>query len=227
MNSHCPVPVYLIFDALAVLSRSDSCFSDGNLGSPYANVDGDVAFLKQIPFELVYHNTRFDPSERDQIVHRRNAEVLVPRKMGLVSLRFIGCRSDAEYKTLLHLLSPETRSIWVSKIGVLSNLQLFHQEWTFVEQVDMNTEQIVFRFNHSSRTPGPFDTHVEIDEAATGMKYHWRNEAYQCNRVLTLSLSSLRDPSGYTARLFLDDHLAYADRFQGDDLPSSRQSHSR
>ena len=139
--------------------------------------------------------------------------------MGLVSLRFIGCRSDAEYKTLLHLLSPETRSIWVSKIGVLSNLQLFHQEWTFVEQVDMNTEQIIFRFNHSSRTPGPFDTHVEIDEAATGMKYHWRNEAYQCNRVLTLSLSSLRDPSGYTARLFLDDHLAYADRFQGDDLP--------
>ncbi len=30
-NSHCPVPVYLMFDALSVLSRSDSRFSDGNL----------------------------------------------------------------------------------------------------------------------------------------------------------------------------------------------------
>ena len=219
MNSHCPVPVYLIFDALAVLSRSDSFFSDGNLGSPYANVYGDVSFLKQIPFASVYHNTRFDRSERDQIVHHRHAEVLVPQRMGLENLRFIGCRSDAEHKSLLHLLPLEIRSHWVSKIGVLASLQLFHREWTFVEQVDMSTERIIFRFNRSSRTPGPFDAHVEIDEAATGKTYHWRNEVYQCNQELTLSLSNLQDSSDYTARLYLDEHLAYSNRFQDDDLP--------
>ena len=218
-NSHCPVPVYLIFSALTVLSRSDSCFSDGNMGSPQANVHTDVSSLEQIPFNLVYHDTWFGPSERDQIVHHRNAEVLVPQRMGLDSLRLIGCRSDAEYKTLLHLLPPETYSRWVSRVGALSSLQLFHQEWTFVEQVDMNAERIVFRFNRSSRTPGPFDAHVEIDEAATRQKYHWRNGAYECNRELTLPLSNLHDSSDYTARLFLDDHLAHADRYQDDDLP--------
>ena len=219
LNSHCPVPVYLIFDALAVLSRADSCFSDGNLGSPYSSGRGDVSFLKQIPFDLVYHDTWFDPSERGQIVHHRNSEVLVPRRMGLESLRFIGCRSDAEYKTLLHLLPPETLSRWVDKLGIRPNLQLFNRKWTFVEQVDVSTEKIVFHFNRTSLTPGPFDAHVEINEAATGMKYHWRNEAYQCNRVLTLSLPSLRDPSDYSASLYLDDQLAYADRFQDDYLP--------
>lgn len=218
-NSHCPVPVYLIFDALAVLSRANSCFSDGNLGSSYPKVDRTVSFLQQIPFEFVYHDTRFDQSERNQIVYHRHAEVLVPQRMSLDGLWHIVCRSDAEYKTLLHLLSPETRSSWVSKIGVLSSLQLFHQQWTFVEQVDMSTQRIAFRFNRSTCTPGPFDTRVEIEETETAMKYHWHNEAYQCNQELTLSLSSLRDPSDYTARLFLDDHLAYEDRFQGDDLP--------
>ena len=219
LNSHCPVPVYLIFDALAVLSRTDSCFSDGNLGSANANVYEDVSFLDQIPFDLVYHDTRFDRSERDRVVHHRNAEVLVPQRMGLESLRYIGCRSDAEYKTLLHLLPPGTRSRWVDKLGVRPNLQLFNRKWTFVEEVDTNTDKIVFRFNRNSFTPGPFDARFEIEITATGMKYQWRDAAYQCNQLLVVSLANLGNPSDYTARLFLDDQLAYANRYQGDDLP--------
>ena len=219
LNSHCPVPVYLIFDALAVLSRTDSCFSDGNLGSANANVYEDVSFLEQIPFDLVYHDTRFDRSERDQVVDHRNAEVLVPQRMGLESLRYIGCRSDAEYKTLLHLLPPGTRSRWVDKLGVRPNLQLFNRKWTFVEEVDTNTDKIVFRFNRNSFTPGPFDARFEIEITATGMKYQWRDAAYQCNQLLVVSLANLGNPSDYTARLFLDDQLAYANRYQGDDLP--------
>ena len=219
LNSHCPVPVYLIFDALAVLSRTDSCFSDGNLGSANANVYEDMSFLEQIPFDLVYHDTRFDRSERDQVVYHRNAEVLVPQRMGLESLRYIGCRSDAEYKTLLHLLPPGTRSRWVDKLGVTPNLQLFNRKWTFVDEVDTNTDKIVFRFNRNSFTPGPFDARFEIEITATGMKYQWRDAAYQCNQLLVVSLANLGNPSDYTARLFLDDQLAYANRYQGDDLP--------
>ena len=218
-NSHCPVPVYLMFDAFSVLSRSDSRFSDGNLASPYTKVYRDVSFLEQVPFELVYHDSRFGPAERDQIVPRRHAEVLVPERMELDCVRFIVCRSDAEYKTLLHLLPTDTLSQWGSKIGVMAGLQLFHQEWTFVETVDMSTDRIAFRFNRSSCTPGPFDVQVEIVETATGRKYHWRNESYQCNQELTLTLSNIRDSSDYTASLYLDDHLAYASRYQDDDLP--------
>ncbi len=219
-NSHCPVPIYLIFDAAVVLSRTDSHFSDGNLSSSLTKVDSDVSFLGQIPFDLVYHSERFDESDRQEIVRRRHAEVLVPRRMELDGLRSIVCRSDAEYKTLLQLLSPESHSRWARKIGVLAGLQLFHREWTFVEQVDMDSQRIVFRFNRSSRTPSPFNASVEIEETLTGRRYHWQDSEFSCDRELPLHLSNLRDPSDYAAHLFLDGQLAFSNRYQEyDDLP--------
>ena len=218
-NSHCPVPVYLIFDSLAVLSRADSCFSDGNLGSAHANASQEVSFLRQVPFDLVYHDSSFDPQDRDQIVHHRNAEVLVPQRLGLEGLRHIICRSDAEYETLLHLLPPGTRSRWVSKLGVRPNLQLFNRKWTFVEQVAMSSKAIALRFNKSSITPGPFEARLTLEETATGTKYGWRSNQCQCYQDLELPITILRSPSDYSVSLFLDDQLAYANRFQADYLP--------
>ena len=218
-NSHCPVPVYFIFNAVAVLSHADCRFSDGNLGSDYANVESSVSFLKQIPFNVVYHDTWFNPLERDQIVHHRNAEVLVPQRMGLESLLSIGCRSDAEYKTLLHLLPSGVHSRWVDKVGVRTKLHLFNRKWTFVEQAEMNSERIIFRFNRNSSTPGPFDARVELTDPETGQRYHWHDGEYQAKNTLTLQLHQLRNPFDYTVRLFLDDQLAYANRYQADDLP--------
>ena len=216
-NSHCPVPVYLIFDSVALLSRADCHFSDGNLSSTYVNVENDITFLKQIPFELVYHVGWFDRSDPENIVHHRNAEVLIPQRIGLENLRYIGCRSSAEYEMLLHLLPPNARSRWIEKIGLAR--RLFNRKWTFVEQVEMSSEQIVFRFNRSTQTPGPFNAKVILEEAISGPQDYWNDDEYQCNRTLHLSLSSLRSPLDYTVRLFLDDHLAYANRYQEDDLP--------
>ncbi|MDE2939407.1 MAG: DUF4433 domain-containing protein [Chloroflexota bacterium] len=121
LQSHCPVPVYLIFDALSVISRADSHFTDGNAGAAASNPSNEVNYLKQIPFNLVYHDSAFPPEERYKIVYHRNAEVMVPKRIGLESLRFIGCRSSAEYETLLHLLSPGVRSRWVDKKGSVLN----------------------------------------------------------------------------------------------------------
>ena len=168
---------------------------------------------------MVYHDSRFDPIERNQIVYRRNAEVLVPERMGLESVRFIGCRSDAEYETLLHLLPKGTRSRWVSMIGVRPNLRLFNKGWTFVEQTEMSDDQLIFRFNPNTRTPGPFDVRVELTNQVTGQRYSWQDNGYRCRNSLTISLHRLSNPFDYTVRLFLDDQLAYANRYQSDDLP--------
>ena len=219
LGSHCPVPVYLIFDALSVLSRADSLFTDGNLGAVGAMPNGEVEFLKQIPFRIVYHDSAFGPADRGQIVYHRNAEVLVPKQMGLDSLRHIACRSGAEYETLLHLLPPRTRSRWADKIGARSNLHLFYRQWNFVEQAEMSEEMLIFRFNRNSKTPGPFDARVALEEAKTRRKYQWRSEDYRCAKDLTLSLTSMQNPSDYTVRFFLDGQLAYANRYQTDDLP--------
>ena len=218
MDSHCPVPVYLVFDALAVLSRADCRFSNGNLGAAGATAGDDIPFLKQIPFDMVYHDARFDPPERDRIVHHRNAEVLVPERMGLESLRYIGCRSPAEYETLLHLLS-EIRSRWKEKIGVRPELGLFKRWWTFVERVEMSDEKLIFRFNRNTKTPGPFDARVALVETGTRQRLDWRDSEYQANNTLPLMLHDMGNPRDYTVRLSLDGNLAYAARYQGDALP--------
>ena len=219
LQSHCPVPVYLIFDAIPVISMAESQFTDGNAGVAGVNPSKDVNYLERIPFHLVYHDSAFLPAERSVIVYHRNAEVMVPNKVGLETLRFIGCRSSAEYETLLHLLPPGVRSRWIDKIGVRPEHRLFHQYWTFVDRCELSAESIIFRFNPSTKTPGPFHARVEITDPGTGKRYSWERQDYRCNNRITLSLQQVLNPLDYTVRLTLDGQLAYANRYQAEDLP--------
>ena len=78
-GAHCPVPIYFCFDALNVLSRDDCEFSDGNMGSLRAQHSDSENFFAIIPFQLVYHSGSIYPEEnKDEIIFRRHAEVLVP-----------------------------------------------------------------------------------------------------------------------------------------------------
>lgn len=217
LNSHCPVPVYLLFDALEVLSRADSLFTSGNLGSPQTIPSGDIEILKQIPFDTVYHSGYFNPAVPNDITYHRNAEVLVPKRLTLNSLRAIGCRSTAEHETLLYLLPPNTLSRWVDKIHILPGL--FNRKWTFVEQVEKSNEQVIFRFNRSSETPGPFDARAELTDQGTRGRNSWIDPEHLCRNDLALPVNHLSNPPDYTVHLFLDDQLAYANRYQEEDLP--------
>ena len=222
-GAHCPVPVYLLFDASSVLSEAESLFTHGNLASSHTIPTGSMGSFQQIPFDLVYHDTWFGPAERASIVHHRNAEVLVAKRLGLEAVQMIRCRSQAEYETLLHLLPPGTLARWVSKIGVQPSLRLFHNRWTFVERVEMSPRELIFRFNKGTKTPGPFDARVEITELPTTSpkRYSWHDEQFQTgpDGVLNIALHRLQNPQDYTMRLFLDQQLAFASRYQEEDLP--------
>ena len=220
LHSHCPVPVYLLFRAHNVLSRADCLFTDGNVASgtiPMTNIDD----LRQIPFEIVYHDSWFGPNDRSTIVYHRNAEVLIPERLELGAVWAIVCRSQAEYDTLVYLLPPSVRVRWVSKIVVQPNWRLFHNRWTFVQQVEMSNQRLLFRFNKDSETPGPFNARVEIIEPLMNPSrlYSWHNSELQAKDSQGLNLSKLRNPQDYTVSFFLDDQLAFADRYQEDFLP--------
>lgn len=115
-GAHCPVPVFLCFDAFQVLSRDDTLFSNGNIGSHRATISLERDFFRSIPFQWVFHNGAFRPEERDEIVFRRNAEALVPHRLPLTpALKFIACRSAAERQTLLHLLPRRAPEVGTSR----------------------------------------------------------------------------------------------------------------
>ena len=219
-NAHCPVPVYLLFKADEVLSKTDCLFTDGNVAAgttPMATIDE----LRQIPFNLVYHDSWVDQHNRSTIVYHRNAEVLVSQRLGLGAVRAIVCRSQAEYDTLVYLLPPSVRVRWVSKIVVQPNWHLFHNRWTFVQQVEMSNHRLLFRFNKDTATPGPFDARVEIIEPLLNhpLRYRWHRSEFQAKDALGLNLSNLRNPQDYAVSFFLDDQLAFASRYQEEGLP--------
>lgn len=115
-GAHCAIPIFLLFDSYEILSRDDSRFSNGNLGHKNVVVESSLDFLKNLPFEKVYHDrTIFDEDVREITFHK-NAEVLIPDELDLSSLRYIVCRSEAEKETLINLLDEDTRLKWLSKI---------------------------------------------------------------------------------------------------------------
>lgn len=217
-NCHCPMPVVFVLDAEKVLTREDSQFSNGNLASN-AQVGRTAEFLANIPFQTVYHDTWFTPEERGTIIFHRHAEVIVPNEMDLDAVRFIGCRTQAEYQTLLHLLTPAAAVRWSRRIGLGVKANLHYRHWNFVEEANLDSKGCVFSFNPSPKVAGPFDVRAELVEETSGKTYHWRQEGMTINKSVSIGLQNLEHPERYTVQLMLDGRIAYANRFAPDDLP--------
>ena len=220
LGAHCPVPVYLLFSAYQVLGRRDSLFTEGNLATG-VQPGRTIGQLGEMPFELIYHDTRFEPQDRSTIVFHRNAEVLIPQRLSLSNVRHILCRSQAEYETLRNLLPSRIWDRWAGKVGVVPQLNLFHYRWSFVEQVELADDHVLFRFNQATETPGPFCARVAIDvtSAEGSSRYRWARDEFMVHDVLRLSLDKIGNPTDYSVSLYLDDHLAYKGRHEADDLP--------
>jgi hypothetical protein len=215
-GAHCPIPVYFCFDGLTVLALDETEFSDGNMGSARASHSGEREFFLNIPFHLVFHNRWFTPDERDEIVFRRHAEVLVPGSLPLdPALKFIACRSVAERQTLLHLLPASLHRQWAPHIR-LGERGLFERRWTFVEEVVVVDDQVIFHFNPNTQTPGPFQVSFSYREAGESSERTWKGEQATLNNLLRIRIPSA---VGGIATLRLDDALAFAGALKFEDLP--------
>jgi hypothetical protein len=154
-KAHCPIPISLLFDSREILSRKDSKFSNGNLGSSSAKIYQRADSFKKLSFEKIYHTggVGFTPD----ITFHRNAEVLVPYEVDLRSLKYIICRSEAEKQTLQSLLGHIGWLQW-SHIVKLELFPIFNKTWLYVEKVEFNQAAVVIHFNETILSrKGPFN----------------------------------------------------------------------
>ncbi len=214
-GAHCPVPVFFCFDTLGILSMDESEFSNGNMASIDVEHHSDREFFLSIPFQYVFHNSWFSSDMRHTIVFHRNAEVLVPHRLPLKPhLKFIACRSAAERQTLLHFLPPRFRRSWSPLIRI-GESGFFERKWTFIEEVVVVDDKVVFRFNPSTITPGPFTVRMTYQESGSTQVLQWEGAN------LLRSARQVRIPNAIRGevRLYLDDTLAFADTLIFEDLP--------
>lgn len=212
-GAHCPAPIVMLFDAADVLTRQGTKFSDGNLAAGSSLIGEDAAFLRKIPFQKVYHSKPLmDEATKHNILYHRQAEVIIPRELDLSALRFIGCRSQAEYETLIHMLSPQDRQKWSGLIALGTTRSLHFKNWTFVEQVDMSEDQITIRFNPSTLTPEPFLIEVIVTDV-NKKKYKWEKANYKAALDQKVKFS-LPNKSEYRVSIKLDGRVAYANYYR-------------
>ncbi len=216
--AHCPVPIYFLFDSSSILSRTDCMFSEGNLAST-PKVFSSAADLDQIPFEYVYHDSPLSDTEKGVVTFHRNAEVIIPKYLNLNALKFIVCRSQAEYETLLHLLPTNAVKRWSGRIILDSRSHVFFKRWVYLESVELRDSKAVFKFHQQPQYAGDFLARVTFYDTLTDITYYWEEDELTANGQLEIPLGDIAPLSDYTVRLTLDDNIAYANRYEEYTLP--------
>ncbi|MCL5996063.1 MAG: DUF4433 domain-containing protein [Chloroflexi bacterium] len=217
-GAHCPVPIYFCFSAFEVLTRDDALFSNGNIGSYKATISQEREFFRAIPFQWVFHSGAFTSDKRDEIIFRRNAEVLVPNRLALSpSLKFIACRSAAERQTLLHLLPTRSRQKW-DKLIRIDSQGLYERRWTFVEEVVTvsDSRRVVIRLNPGITINGPFHVRFEYREHDNSAQFLRERDFEGLPAIVQVNVS---EAVYGEAKLWLDDSLAFQDIINFSDIP--------
>lgn len=218
LNAHCPMPVAFLFDAKHVLGKVGTRFSDGSLASGRARVGDDASFLRQLPFRTIHHNTWFTSDERDEIIFRRQAEVIVPMQLPLLGLRYVFVRSTAEYETFFTLPERDERvtstayQMMRPLTRVNSRASLFHNRWTYVERIDVIDGFARITFNPSTETPGPFTATFTWEDVTPGDISTETGTDVLANRTHWYSIPASFREHSFWFTLRLDGDLAYSGR---------------
>jgi len=144
-NAHCPVPVFLLFDFVKLLSSEKVFFSGGNLASKGVDVYSNIEDLERLEFNYIYHREPL-PSDslKKHIQYCRHAEVLVPYQVDIDSfLKYIYVRSQAEKETLLYSLDEEVAKQLNNKIIIFSKDGLFWAKEFFINSVTLKENKII------------------------------------------------------------------------------------
>lgn len=100
-NIHIPMPVYLLFDEELILLDSTE-FSDGNATS--SKIDNTSSFFSHIDWDSVFHDTWFEPEDRNYIINKRQAELLSSEPVSINKyLKKIIFRCEADKKRAINV----------------------------------------------------------------------------------------------------------------------------
>lgn len=208
-GSHCPVPIFFLFDLLQLIVREDCLFSDGNLARlGFDALCSSADELATFDFSKIYHDTWVSQENLRDMVSHQNAELVIPNELDLSALKLIYCRSAAERETLLYLLPTKIRNAWSHKIAVASTATIFYRKWAFVETAALSKDGTVLSFSPDPEYAGPFELRLlrkigNPKETITGN--------FSANRTLPIKFPS--NILKYDFEVYLDDNLAYAGSF--------------
>jgi len=212
-ESHCPVPIFFLFDSKAILTRSDCQFSEGNLATLGVNgLRSSAEDLFSFNFKMIYHDS---PHNDSSITFHKNAEVVIPNELDLLALKYIVCRSPAERESLLNLLPTEIFVKWSPKILIDTKANFFSRKWVYVQTADLTSKYAAIDFSPDVIQASPFLLTAKLK----GNREKLIERAnFSANKKIVFEF--VEDVFIYQIEVKLDENLVYSGRFDGsDDIP--------
>ena len=215
LGAHCPVPIFMLFDFVALLAQDDTQFSTGNMATGSVSFGSSQADFDKIDFALVYHRgSTWGHPHASTITFHRHAEVLVPVRLPTSGIKKIVCRSHPERWTLLHLLGKKLSKQYENLVEVQAS-NFFEREWAFVDEVTPEEGSLKFRFHPPSGYSDPMKVEFKYEDT----KHIWTltNEQHVMRKAFGVDLRNAL-PTGI-ASLRIEGHLAFRDHVTLSDDP--------
>jgi len=185
--NYASIPVYLLFDLEAIILQPNARFADGNPEHTKKTYK-TPAYFRDLPFEQIYHDSWFMPDEREEIMRYREAQVLIPDRLGLEALQLIWLRSPAEYETLHHLMPPQVWAQWRDKITARTDYHLFNNKRVYVQNAALEADKVQLRFNDCQvdcQQPFLGSAVIQYDD---GDAVQWHDDQFLPERDLIINL---------------------------------------
>ncbi|MEL4029716.1 DarT ssDNA thymidine ADP-ribosyltransferase family protein [Caldifermentibacillus hisashii] len=224
LQAHCPIPVFFLFDINKLLKKTNTYFSHESLASHYEvpiyNYLNSYEEFTNAPFYHIYHYNSIPyemPFEdRQAIVKRRQAEIIVKDECDLVDLKRIYCRNINELETLKALLTPSVSEKYNDIIKVPKNPScFFNNDYLQVRKVFFKDRQLFIKWKTNGRNNTLFNFRfkiTEIDsekEICNGKEFNYNPYNHNQQRIFWKTKAFLNDYSIVNLEIFLDNNLIY------------------
>lgn len=207
-NVHCPIPIFLVFDAVGILSLTESRFVERNLAYD-PPIKSQIEELEKFDFEKIYHS---GPTYDHEIIEKRHAEVLIKDKCSLEYLISVVCRSTAEKDTLVNLLKLNGVDYTKYRIVTNGNHLLFNKERAYIDFVELESKYIKIGFKN-------FNTLTENDKIKLTLTDNITNKSQVVEEPANKFKGNLRlgikvEKVDYKFEIFVNEKLIYLGEFQ-------------
>lgn len=215
-DAHCPIPVFLLFDSKAMLSRQNTQFVERNLAlNPPIKKDIDDLLL--FDFEKIFHSGPTQKGDKE-IIEKRHAEVLIEEKCDLTSLKYIVCRSMAEKEMLEKLLSYKGIDTTLLDIRVDGQNLLYNKSKAYIDYVELALEYIKVGFVNFNYLTSTDEIIFLMKNLLTNESQEVELEVSQCASPSIFRISGDKDV--YEFSILVNRKLAYFGKFEKqDDMP--------
>lgn len=219
-NSNVPVPIFFAFEAKDMLARENARFSETSLASNHHTLTNKIEDFSKFDFARIYSD---GPYKDGNLNLYRHAEIVIPHECDLSDLKFIWCRSNAEFVSLCHFLREnDIYDQYKDIIGVKENdNNIFYKKSIYISLVHLRDNGFDINIKNLSKYNKNVKFHMNLTLLVKiGTKTFKKmlsnleiKEVFHFIFANDKVINTFHETKKYTLEIFFDDNLVYANDY--------------